>query len=169
MKNILIHGTDLSISRIGLGTVKFGRNQGVHYPQGFALPDDQTILNLLAVAEDLGINLLDTAPAYGTSEERLGNLLKHQREKWVIATKTGEEFVDGKSQFDFSPSATRKSIERSLKRLRTDYLDIVLVHSNGEDRKIIEETGIFSTLNDLKKSGAIRAFGMSTKTLDGGM
>lgn len=161
--------TGLMVSVLGLGTVKFGRNQEVNYPQEFELPSDKDILNLLTCAQDLGINLLDTAPAYGTSEERLGHLLKGQRHQWVLATKTGEEFVDGSSHFDFSPAATKKSIERSLKRLGTDYLDIVLVHSNGEDKKIIEETAILSTLAEIKKSGLIRAFGMSTKTLEGGL
>jgi aryl-alcohol dehydrogenase-like predicted oxidoreductase len=116
----------------------------------------------------LGINLLDTAPAYGSSEERLGQLLGKLRKQWVISTKVGEEFVDGKSAFDFSKAATIASIERSLQRLGTDYLDIVLVHSNGLDKKIIDEDGIFDTLSTLKKSGKIRAYGMSTKTVDGG-
>lgn len=164
----IIGSTDITVSSLGLGTVKFGRNQQVHYPQGFELPSDKVILDLLACAQDLGINLLDTAPAYGISEERLGNLLKGQREQWILATKTGEEFINGASCFDFSPQATRKSIERSLKRLGTDYLDIVLVHSNGEDKKIIEESAIFETLAALKKSGHIRAYGMSTKTVEGG-
>lgn len=161
--------TGIWVSSLGLGTVKFGRNQQVNYPQGFELPSDQEILNLLACAQDLGINLLDTAPAYGISEERLGPLLKGQRDQWILATKSGEEFIDGASHFDFSPAATRKSIERSLKRLGTDYLDIVLVHSNGEDKKVIEDNAILSTLADIKKAGLIRAFGMSTKTIEGGL
>jgi aryl-alcohol dehydrogenase-like predicted oxidoreductase len=164
----IIANTDIAVSSLGLGTVKFGRNQQVHYPQDFELPSDKAILDLLACAQGLGINLLDTAPAYGISEERLGPLLKGQRTQWILATKTGEEFIHGASHFDFSPQATRKSIERSLKRLGTDYLDIVLVHSNGEDKKIIEESAIFDTLAELKKSGCIRAYGMSTKTVEGG-
>jgi aryl-alcohol dehydrogenase-like predicted oxidoreductase len=161
--------TDISVSRIGLGTVKFGRNQGVRYPTHFELPTDKEILELLSCAQSLGINLLDTAPAYGTSEERLGKLLQHTRDDWILSTKVGEEFIDGKSSFDFSPAAIKKSIERSLQRLQTDYLDIVLVHSNGDDKKIIEQDHVFATLAELKKSGTIRAFGMSTKTIEGGM
>ncbi len=84
--------TSLSVSPLGLGTVKFGRNVGVKYPQPFDLPSDQEALTLLATAWDLGINLLDTAPAYGVSEERLGRLLQHCRRDWVIVTKVGEEF-----------------------------------------------------------------------------
>lgn len=165
----LLGSTGIAVSALGLGTVKFGRNQQVHYPEAFTLPNDKEILNLLSLAQDLGINLLDTAPAYGNSEERLGVLLKNQRKAWVLSTKVGEEFVNGASQYDFTPEATRKSIERSLQRLSTDYLDFVLVHSNGEDKKIIEENAIFETLTELKASGKIRAFGMSTKTVAGGM
>ncbi len=159
---------DIEVSVIGLGTVKFGRNQGVKYPESFELPNDQTILNLLSQAKEAGINLLDTAPAYGFSEERIGKLLT-ARHDWVIATKAGEEFLDGKSHFDFSQSAIEKSIHRSLKRLRTDYLDIVLIHSNGDDEKIIHEDEVFVTLNALKQAGKIRHIGMSTKTIKGGL
>ena len=79
----------IEVSVIGLGTVKFGRNQGVNYPTAFTLPTENEIETLLHCAQDLGINLLDTAPAYGTSEERLGKLLKGKRRDWVIATKVG--------------------------------------------------------------------------------
>lgn len=158
----------VEVSVIGLGTVKFGRNQGVKYPAAFALPSDHEITNLLAIAADHGINLLDTAPAYGSSEERLGKLLQ-DRQDWVITTKVGEEWIDGRSHFDFSPSAVYQSIERSLRRLRTDYLDIVLVHSNGDDMRIIEQDNIFTTLESLKQAGKIRAYGMSTKTIAGGL
>ncbi len=89
--------TGLAVSPLGLGTVKFGRDQGVKYPSGFTIPDDREAADLLALARDLGINLIDTAPAYGRSEERLGPLLRGQREHWVIVSKVGEEFVDGQS------------------------------------------------------------------------
>ena len=169
MKITQLGNHDIVVSAVGLGTVKFGRNQQVNYPHAFELPRDKAIIELLACARDLGVNLLDTAPAYGQSEERLGALLKGQRQQWVISSKVGEEFNDGVSHFDFSAASVRKSVERSLKRLRTDYLDIVLVHSNGEDEKIIQEYAIFSVLNDLRDAGMIRAFGMSTKTVKGGL
>jgi aryl-alcohol dehydrogenase-like predicted oxidoreductase len=169
MKKVSLADTGILVSNIGLGTVKFGRNQKVHYPTDFELPTDKAILDLLSKAQELGINLLDTAPAYGSSEERLGKLLQGQRDQWVLATKAGEEFIDGESRYDFKPETLRRSVERSLKRLYTDYLDIVLVHSNGEDKKIIEEDDVFTTLAELKKAGKIRAYGMSTKTVEGGL
>ncbi len=160
--------TGLDVSVIGLGTVKFGRNQGVKYPASFSLPTDNDIVSLLSIATDLGVNLLDTAPAYGTSEERLGKLLRN-RHSWVISSKVGEEFIDGESRFDFSALSIVKSVERSLKRLQTDYLDIMLVHSNGDDCRIIEQDNVFAVLETLKKDGKIRAYGMSTKTVAGGL
>ena len=160
--------TNIDVSVIGLGTVKFGRNQGVKYPTDFALPSDKEITALLNLASELGINLLDTAPAYGNSEERLGQALRGERHKWVLSTKVGEEFINGESRFDFSAKYVRQSVERSLQRLQTDYLDIVLVHSNGDDENIIQVEKIFSELALLKQAGQIRAFGMSTKTISGG-
>lgn len=161
-------GTSLTVSALGLGTVKLGRNQGVKYPAGFNLPDDRQVRELLTAARDLGICLLDTAPAYGSSEERLGQLLE-RREDWVIATKTGEEFRDGQSHFDFSAAHTRFSLERSLKRLRTDYLDLVLIHSDGRDLDILEHSDCVATLRDCQEQGLVRSIGMSTKTIEGGL
>lgn len=161
--------SDLEVSILGLGTVKFGRNQGVKYPSAFTLPTDRELIRLLNSASDLGINLLDTAPAYGIAEERLGKLLRGNRSKWVISTKVGESFCEGKSYFDFSKTALILSVERSLQRLQTDYLDVVLVHSNGDDERLIAEEEVFSTLALLKQAGKLRAFGMSSKTVAGGI
>jgi aryl-alcohol dehydrogenase-like predicted oxidoreductase len=159
--------TGIDVSPIGLGTVKIGRNRGVKYPRDFALPGDEQVRDLLDTARDLGVNLLDTAPAYGTSEERLGPLVAPSRDHWIIVTKVGEEFEDGVSRFDFSPEHTRFSVERSLERLRSDHLDCVLVHSDGNDERIIDSLGTLDALAELKSRGLIRSFGMSTKTLTG--
>lgn len=161
--------TDLYLSPLGLGTVKLGRNQGVKYPQQFSIPDDRTARELIALAKDLGINLIDTAPAYGNSEERLGELLREQRNDWIICTKVGEEFDNGESHFDFSAAHTRFSIERSLQRLRTDYLDIVLVHSDGNDLELLARGDTLNALEQLKREGKLRAYGVSTKTIAGGI
>jgi aryl-alcohol dehydrogenase-like predicted oxidoreductase len=160
--------TGIQVSCVGLGTVKLGRNQEVKYPQSFSLPEDAQVLDLLAQAKQLGINLLDTAPAYGSSEQRLGRLVS-DRDSWVICTKVGEEFTVGKSYYDFSAEHTQRSIERSLRNMQTDYLDIVLIHSDGRDLQIIESSACLETLERLKDKGLIKAIGMSTKTLEGGM
>jgi len=161
--------TGLSVSPLGLGTVKLGRDQGVKYPNGFRIPDDAQARRLLDLARDLGINLIDTAPAYGMSEERLGPLLQGQRDHWVIVSKVGEEFVDGQSRFDFSPKHTRFSVERSLRRLETDRIELVLVHSDGRDLEILQHSGVYETLAELKREGKIRGFGLSGKTVEGGL
>lgn len=161
--------TGLRIGPLGLGTVKFGRNQGVKYPRPFELPSDRDVLGLLEAAWNLGVNLLDTAPAYGASEERLGFLLRQCRRDWIIATKVGEEFRDGVSRFDFSATATRVSVERSLRRLGVEVLDAVLIHSDGDDSAILEREAVLPTLLDLKQAGLVRAVGMSTKTVAGGL
>jgi aryl-alcohol dehydrogenase-like predicted oxidoreductase len=161
-------GTGLNVSALGLGTVKIGRNEQVKYPGAFTIPDDAALRNLLAQARELGVNLLDTAPAYGTSEERLGQLLT-RRQDWVIVTKTGEEFSNGASHFDFSGAHTRLSVERSLRRLRTDYLDLVLIHSDGNDDAILQQGDCVAALQDCKRKGLVRAIGMSTKTLGGAL
>lgn len=160
--------TGLSVSALGLGSVKMGRDQGVKYPQAFRIPDDRGVLELLACAREQGINLIDTAPAYGNSEERLGHLLRRRRD-WVICSKAGESFRNGVSRYDFRPEQIKRSVERSLMRLRTDYLDLVLIHSDGNDDDIIHRHGALDALNDLKQKGMIRAAGMSTKTVKGGL
>lgn len=161
--------TDLQISRLGFGTVKFGRNQGVKFPEPFELPSDNQARELLSLARDLGINLLDTAPAYGVSEERLGGFLRGERKEWIICSKAGESFDGTESHFDFSPAALRKSLDQSLRRLRTDYLDILLIHSDGNDLDIIHRDQVLHSLAQYKHEGWIRAFGISTKTLAGGL
>lgn len=161
--------TGMAVSVLGLGTVKLGRNEGVKYPAGFALPNDKQAAELLNLARDNGINLIDTAPAYGSSEARLGGLLGGQRQHWRLCTKVGEDFAGGISTFDFTRRHTRFSVERSLRRLRTDVLDIVLVHSDGNDLDIINRFGTLETLADLKREGKLRAYGMSSKTVSGGL
>lgn len=161
--------TGLMVSALGLGTVKLGRDQGVKYPNGFQIPDDDDAKMLLKLSRDLGINLIDTAPAYGRSEERLGPLLRGQRNDWVIVSKVGEEFTHGVSHHDFSALHTRRSVERSLQRLETDFIDLVLVHSDGNDLAILNECEVYQTLAELKREGKIRGFGLSGKTVDGGL
>lgn len=159
--------TGIEVSVLGLGTVKIGRDQQVKYPTGFRIPDDDDVRNLFALASELGINVLDTAPAYGNSEERLGKLLPNKND-WVIVGKVGEIFENGESSFDFSADYTRMSVERSLKRLGRDFIDMVLVHSHGDDMAIINNEAVCDTLLELKEKGLIKAVGMSTKTVEGG-
>jgi len=161
--------TGIMLSPLGLGTVKLGRDRGVKYPQDFIIPDDRAAKALLDQARALGINLIDTAPAYGRSEQRLGQLLKGQRQHWVICSKVGEEYIGEQSHFDFSAKHTRASVQRSLKRLGCDYIDIVLVHSDGRDLEIIQREDVLQELARLKGEGTIGAYGMSSKSVAGGL
>lgn len=161
--------TGIEMSVLGLGTVKFGRNAGVKYPSGFEIPDEEFLAGFLAEARDLGINALDTAPAYGRSEERLGRLLKGQRESWVIVGKAGEEFEGGVSSYIFTPDHFERSLERSLERLQTDYLDVFLIHSDGSDLAILENDKLIAKLRSFKDQRLVKAIGMSSKTVDGGI
>lgn len=167
MKPRTLGSTGIDVSPLGLGTVKIGRNEQVKYPQNFDIPDDARVVDLLSLAWELGINFIDTAPAYGSSEQRLGQLLPRP-DAWVIMTKVGEIFENGRSRFDFSARYTRQSVENSLQKLGRDMIDIVLVHSDGNDMDIINNTAALETLDRLKQAGSIRAYGMSTKTVAGG-
>ncbi len=169
MQKRTLGSTGIEVSALGLGTTKFGRNVGVKYPQGFEIPSEEHLANLLSVAKGFGINVLDTAPAYGTSEERLGRLLKGQREDWVIIGKIGEEFEDGHSLYHFTPDHFKTSLERSLKRLQTDYIDVLLIHSDGRDLEILNDDALIRTLEGFKEQGLVRAIGISSKTVEGGL
>ncbi len=161
--------TGIQVSPLGLGSVKFGRNQQVKYPTSFTIPADAEVIRILSIAKELGINLLDTAPAYGNAQQRLGTLLPGARQDWVIVSKVGEIFEQGQSRFDFSYAYTLASVEQSLKDLNTDYLDCVLIHSDGDDLRILEQEGALDALQMLKQQGKIRAHGMSSKTVAGGL
>ncbi len=161
--------TGIKVSPYGLGTTKFGRNTGVKYPNPFDLPEESELANLLALAKDLGVNIIDTAPAYGLSEERLGRLLKGQRDDWVIVGKVGEEFENNQSSYHFTPDHFEMSLERSLKRLQTDYIDILLIHSDGHDLDILNNDSLLTKMQHFKQRGLVKAIGASTKTADGGI
>lgn len=160
---------DILISKIGLGTVKFGRNTEVKYPNSFELPSDKEIIELLELAYELGINTIDTAPAYGSSQERLSKLLPYNRENWTIISKAGEEFKNNKSYYDFSANNISSSLNDTLKTLKTDYIDIFLIHSNGDDLEIANNYELWHLLEYRKSQGDIKAYGVSSKTTIGGL
>lgn len=159
--------TDLMLATIGFGALKIGRNQGVKYASDYPLPDERESVALLNAVLDLGINFIDTAPAYGLSEERIGAGLNGRRCEFAISTKVGETFEDGTSTFDFSAPAVRGSIERSLRRLRTNVLDLVFVHSNGDDLHVLRRTDVVEALQRAKRDGLARFIGFSGKTPEG--
>ena len=167
MDGRLLGRTGLTVPALGLGTVKLGRNRDVKYPQAFDLPDDATVAALLDAALAEGVVLWDTAPAYGIAEERLGPHVAKHRDRLVLCTKVGEDHGPEGSHHDFSARAVVSSLERSLRRLRTDHVDVALIHSDGRDREILERTDVLEGLERARREGKTRAIGISAKTSEG--
>jgi aryl-alcohol dehydrogenase-like predicted oxidoreductase len=143
----------LIVSRIGLGTTKLGRNTDVKYPKAFALPSDTQIGELLDSALISGVNLIDTAPAYGASEARLGGFVGCYRDRLILSTKCGEQYSNGHSMYDFSTGAITASLEGKSQASHVDHVDILLLHSDGRDIEILTQTDALEALGRLKQSG----------------
>jgi len=153
-----------AISPIGFGAFKIGRTEGAKYPLPYALPDFEAASHLLNMLPDLGIHYVDTAPAYGVSEDRVGRAIGHRRGEFFISTKVGECFEAGRSTYDFSEPAVRASIDRSRKHLRTEVLDLVFVHAHRGDVEVVTQTDVVETLCRLRDEGVVAAIGLSAYT-----
>lgn len=170
--NVPLGATGIRVPPIGLGLFKIGRNTKTKYPGEYSLPDNAAVERLLAAAGELGVTMLDTAPAYGSSEQRLGDAMRTLgwpggRDRWVISTKVGEQFDGLTSCYNYSAGSIRLSVEQSLQRIGVEQLDIVLIHSDGRDREILTDTPALLTLREIAERGNIRAVGISVKTLEG--
>ena len=154
--------TDIELSQIGLGTVKFGRGVDAN------IISDEELVSFLNLAAKLGINYLDTAPCYGNAESRLGELLPYVDGNFKIITKVGqiEDPEQGKI-YNFDQDSLCRSLEQSFKRLKRDVIDVVLLHSDGKDKENIS-AGALNPLIDAKEQGLVKAFGLSGKTIEGG-
>ncbi|CAN5789351.1 aldo/keto reductase [soil metagenome] len=166
--------TGLSVPPLGLGTVKFGRTRALKYASApAALPTDEHCLCLLSAAQEAGVTLIDTAPAYGVSEARLGELLPRiaPRSAWTIITKAGEIFdpATGESRYDFSPAALEASVTNSLAALRVDHIDILLLHFPGGalDAETLARPDAVAALERLQRAGKARRIGASLGSLAG--
>jgi len=159
------------VSPIGFGAFKIGRNQKTKYGAHYELPGDAAVARLLNEVLDLGINYIDTAPAYGVSEARIGAAVGHRRSEFVLSTKVGESFDEqsSTSTYDFSREAIEASVRQSLQRLQTDYLDVLVLHSPGDDLGILHGTDAIPTLLALRERGVVRAVGLSAKTPEGSL
>ncbi len=159
------------IAVIGWGAFKIGRNEGVKYPHAYDLPSEAESIALVRNIIALGIHTIDTAPAYGLSEERLGHALAGldatTRAKIFLSTKAGEEFSQGRSHYDFSRAAIAASVARSLVRLQCKAVDLVWVHSSGSDLEILRDGGALDALEACKSAGSVGAIGFSPKSLEG--
>ena len=144
---------DLEVSAIGLGCM------GMSYAYG-EIPDKKAMISLLHSAVARGITLFDTAEMYGpfTNEELLGEALAPYRDQVMIATKFGIKLQDGKQVQDSHPEHIKKSVESSLKRLNTDYIDLYYQHRVDPTLPIEEVAG---TIKDLIQEGKIKHWGLS--------
>src|SRR5262245_1199698 len=150
----------IPVSRVGLGTWAMGGFQ-------WGGADDDESVRTIQVVLDRGINLIDTAPAYGFghSEEVVGRAIaeRGQRERVILATKAGLERRGDALFRNGTREQIMEEVELSLRRLRTDYIDLYQVHW-PDPQTPYEETA--KALLDLQRQGKIRAIGVSNYSID---
>lgn len=152
-------GRDLTVSAIGLGCMGLSQS----YPP---FPDKRESIRFLHCAVEMGQTFFDTSEVYGIyeNEKLIGEALEPYRDKIVLATKFGWNIQDGKmAGLDSSPYAIRKAVEGSLKRLRTDYIDLYYQH-RVDPQIPIEE--VADTMKALAKEGKILHWGLSEAGAD---
>lgn len=159
MEYITLKNSDLKVSRMCLGGWLFGGKR-------WGKVDTEESIATIQAALDSGISFFDTADAYGKgfSEELLGKVLEKKREEVVIATKVGVVWRDDDTRYiDLSSSHIEKACELSLKRLKTDYIDLYQLHEM-DSKAPIEETG--RALKNILKSGKVRYIGVSNYSVE---
>ena len=134
--------TNLEVSELSLGTVELGLDYGIDATR----PSEDEACDLLHYALDRGINLIDTARAYGDAERIIGRALKNRRHEYVLIGKV-------------LPSEVRSQVETSLATLQTDHIDVMLIHCRAEQTSPDSET--FEELDKLRQAGKIRFIGSS--------
>src|SRR3984885_8884353 len=143
-------GTGIKVAPYALGAMMIASRMGNE-------ADDS--IRIIQKALDAGINLIDTADAYGDSEDVVGRALRGRRERVVLATKVGRPVGEDPTHQGASARWILQAVENSLRRLQTDYIDLYQIHRPDPDTDM-EET--LSALTDLVRNGKIRAFGTST-------
>lgn len=146
--------TGFEVSEVGLGAWQLGESRW-NGPQG------EDALRIVEEALALGCTFFDTAPAYarGRSEDLLGEALEGRRDQVVVCTKFGHS-AEGVN--DYSADLIEASVQASLRRLRTDYLDILLIHS--PPRELMNgKAPQYAVLERLKDAGVLRAYGVSLR------
>jgi aryl-alcohol dehydrogenase-like predicted oxidoreductase len=152
-------GTGADVTVLGYGAMELrGRPRGPEIA-------DQDAGRLLNAVLDGGINLIDTSPDYGRSEELIGRYIGYRRDEFFLASKCGcplELPTEAPPPYphDYSPGNVRADVEQSLRRLRTDRLDLVQVHMSPS-KATLEESHTVETLKGLQAEGKVRFIGMS--------
>ena len=147
METTLLGKTGLKVSRLGAGLAEIGSSA-----------DALGVGRLLNAALDGGINFLDTAACYGDSEEWIGHSISHCRQEYILATKAGH-ITGGYEGEAWTAKTILDSVERSLRRMKTDHLDLVQLHSCGVDT--LERGEVIQALLEAKRSGKTRYIGYS--------
>lgn len=145
--------TNLQVSKLGLG--------GAPLAGDFGKTDEQEVRSLIHQALDSGINFIDTAPKYGSgeSERRIGKALLGRRDKVILASKA----VRSELQYDYK--STIRSVEESLQRLQTDWIDILQLHDVETQSYDLIMSETIPALEKLKQDGKIRHTGVTTRVL----
>lgn len=152
--------TGLNISEIGFGTIEIGRDWAKETnPEDYKHLSQKEAIGVVNTAINSGVNFFDTAPAYWYSEEFLGTALEKRRHDIILASKVGEHCDEAGSVYDYSYDATTRFIENSLRKLRTDYLDLVQIHS--APLEVLNSGETFEALNDARQKGKVRFIGMT--------
>ncbi|MBZ0186085.1 MAG: aldo/keto reductase [Candidatus Obscuribacterales bacterium] len=158
--------TGIKVSEVGFGCWAIGGNEhGISYGP----TDDKESLLSIETAIDLGCNFFDTADVYGwgKSETLLGQALKGKRERQVIATKVGSDFYQGYGFQTFSAEYVRFALEKSLQRLKTDFIDVYQLHNPPHE--LIGRDSTYEILRALKKEGKVRAWGLTVASAEEGL
>lgn len=158
--------TGIRVSEIGFGGWGIGGTP--MDAKAYGPTDDNESRNALYKALELGITFYDTAAlyGYGHSEKLIGEVIKGTRQRVIISSKVG--YKNFKGDQDFSPAYIRESLERSLKRLQTDYIDVYQLHD--PPLELLEsDASILETMESLKREGKIRAVGISVRSPDDSM
>lgn len=168
MQKRVLGRTGIEVSEVSFGTVSLGLPYGIGVNSTNDMPNEQDSIALLQKALDTDINFFDTALAYGKSEEILGKAFRNERETAVICTKPAH-FYDSFLGQTLPPgneikSKLHDSLEQSLSRLKTDYIDIYMSHDGTEE--VINNKTVIDFYQQKKQDGTIRATGVSVYTLE---
>lgn len=156
--------TDLTVSEIGFGAWAIGGNAVVGgVPIGWGPADDKTSKAALRKALDVGINFFDTADFYGLghSEELIGKEFRNNREV-IIATKVGHRNIEDNIQLDYSKEYIIEACEKSLRRLKRDFIDYYQLHSARMQH--FKNDHCIEAMELLKTQGKVRHWGLSVNT-----
>lgn len=163
--------TDITVSEVGFGAWAIGGATEVSgTPLGWGRTSDDESMATIRRARELGVTFFDTADSYGfgRSESLLGIVLSRGRKDVVIATKVGVvRNALGKLQKDFSRTHISHAIDGSLKRLRTDYIDLYQLHNPTLDE--LRRDDLHEAMNRLQEVGKIRYWGVSVTTPEEGV